>query len=168
MQRVANEMKHWMIIIIFVCTATATALVYAGGPDSIIGIWNTEKKDAKIEIYACGKRYCGKIVWLKEPTYPAHSKVGMLGMPILDSNNPEPSHRIIPLVGLQMLFDFVFSGNNVWGGGKIYDSDDGKTYSGKMELLSNNKLKLRGYIGIILFGGSTIWTKEEGHEEHEY
>ena len=56
--------------------------------DTILGIWDNQEKDAKIEIFKCGDRYCGKIVWLKNPDYPQDSKDGVPGTPKLDHNNP--------------------------------------------------------------------------------
>jgi len=137
----------------------SAASVFAAGPDDILGLWNTEKKDAKIEIYKCGSKYCGKIAWLKESTYPAGSKEGVPGTPILDHNNPSPKLRKRPLIGSPILIDFVFAGDSFWKSGKIYNSDNGKMYSGKMTLISPDQLNVRGFIGISLIGGSTTWTR---------
>ena len=37
--------------------------------------------------------------------------------------------------------------------------DNGKTYSCKIKLV-DNELKVRGYIGISLFGRTTVWAKK--------
>lgn len=136
-----------------------TAASAAAGRDDILGLWNTEKSNAKIEIFKCGTKYCGKIAWLKEPTYPAGSKEGVPGTPILDHNNPNPELRKKPLIGLEILIDFVFAGDNLWKNGKIYNSDNGKLYDGKMTLISPDQLRVRGFIGISLIGGTTKWTR---------
>ncbi len=135
------------------------AFAYAAGPDDILGLWNTEEKDAKIEIFKCGAKYCGKIAWLKEPVYPAGSKEGAPGTPILDHNNPNPELRKRPLIGTRILNDFVFAGDNLWENGKIYNSDNGKMYRGRITLNSPDQLNVRGFIGIPLLGGSTTWTR---------
>jgi uncharacterized protein (DUF2147 family) len=50
----------------------------------------------------------------------------------------------------------------VYEGGEILDPENGKTYKCKMQLDSTgNKLEVRGFIGISLFGRSQIWTREE-------
>jgi uncharacterized protein (DUF2147 family) len=141
------------------------AFAFAAGPDDVIGLWNTEQKDAKIEIYKCDTKYCGKIVWLKEPAYPAASKEGAPGTPILDHNNPDPELRKKPLIGLPILIDFVFAGDNLWKNGKIYNSDNGKIYSGKIRLISTDQLDVRGFIGISLIGGTTTWTRAKAGTE---
>jgi uncharacterized protein (DUF2147 family) len=147
------------MLIVFTSIILATASAYAAGPHDILGVWNTEERDAKIEIYKCGIKYCGKIVWLKEPTYPAGSKEGIPNTPMLDHNNPDLELRKTPLVGLPILLDFVFAGDNSWKNGRIYNSDNGKTYSGKLTLGSPNQLNVRGFIGISLIGGTTTWTR---------
>lgn len=129
------------------------------GVNDILGVWLTQDKDAKIEIYRCAAKYCGKIVWLAEPVYPAGSKEGVPGTPILDTKNPDTVVRNKPLVGKEILYDFQYVGDDAWKDGSIYDPDDGKTYRGSMQVLSRHKMEVRGFIGFSVFGSSTIWTK---------
>ena len=154
-------MKHFIYIFLTSVLLTA-AFALAAGPDDILGVWNTSEHDARIEIYKCVTKYCGKIVWLKEPTYEAGSKEGVPGTPILDHNNPNPVLRRKPLIGSPILIDFVFTSENLWKDGKIYNSENGKIYSGKLTLISPDQLNVRGFIGISLFGGSTTWTRFKG------
>jgi len=153
-------MKQCMYIVLISGLLAAT-FVLAAGQDDILGVWNTAKEDAKIEIYKCGTKYCGKIIWLKEATYDAGSKEGVPGTPILDHNNPNPELRKKPLIGSSILIDFVFTGDNLWKDGKIYNSENGKIYSGKLTLISHDQLNVRGFIGISLFGGSTTWKRSK-------
>ncbi len=132
---------------------------FATGGDDILGVWNNEEKDAKIEIVKCGELYCGKIVWLKKPDYPAGSLEGIPGTPRLDNHNPDPVRRREPIMGLQIMHHFAYAGDGIWRGGTVYDPKSGKTYSGKLTLVSPAKLKLRGFIGISLFGRTTFWTR---------
>ena len=150
-------MRQCMFIVF--ASILIAAFAYAAGPEDILGLWNTEKKDAQIEIFKCGAKYCGKIVWLKEPVYSAGSKDGVPGTPILDLNNPDPKLRKRPLIGVSILIDFAFAGDNLWKNGEIYNSDNGKLYSGKMTLISPDQLNVRGFIGIPLLGGTTTWTR---------
>jgi uncharacterized protein (DUF2147 family) len=154
----SGNTSQW-ILLFFAGLAIAVTSAHAAGSEDILGVWNTEGKEAKIMIYKCGVKYCGKVVWSKDPNYPADSKEGTPGTPILDHNNPNPKLRKTPIVGLQILYDFTFAGDNLWTGGKIYNSDNGKTYSGKITLVSLSKLNLRGFIGISLIGRTTTWTR---------
>jgi uncharacterized protein (DUF2147 family) len=135
----------------------------AAGPapdgDAILGVWNNEEKDAKIEIYRCDGKYCGKVVWLKDPNYPEGSKEGTPGTPWLDHNNPAPAKRKTPIIGLDIMYGFTYAGENTWSGGTVYDPKNGNAYRGKMTLASPNRLSMRGFVGIPLFGRTTTWTR---------
>jgi len=149
------------------CLASAIANIdqpvvnYAAfaGSEDILGTWFNQAKDAKIDVIQCGNDYCGKTVWLKEPDYPAGSKLGTPGTPKLDHYNLDPAHKKDPLMGMQIMQGFQFSGGNLWKNGKIYDPDSGKTYSAQATLMSHDQLNLRGFIGISMFGRTEKWTR---------
>jgi uncharacterized protein (DUF2147 family) len=146
------------LILLLIVVLAASRAVWAAS-DDIVGTWFNEDKDAKIDVFKCGDNYCGKIVWLKEPTYPAGSKLGTPGTPKLDHYNPDAAHRKDPTLGMQIIQGFQFSGGHLWKNGKIYDPDSGKTYSAKATLVSPNQLDLRGFIGISLIGRTEKWTR---------
>ncbi len=131
----------------------------ASGRDDILGIWNTEEKDAQIEIFQCESKYCGKIVRINKPLYSADEGKAKAGLPRRDDNNPNPNLRSRPIVGLQIMSGFEYAGNSSWVGGKLYDPKSGNTYSGKFTLVSGSRLKLRGYKLFSLFGRSSVWTR---------
>jgi uncharacterized protein (DUF2147 family) len=137
---------------------TASLAAFTGA-DDISGAWFNQAKDAKIEIAKCGGNYCGKIVWLKEPTYPVGSKLGTPGTPKLDDKNPDAARRKDPLMGMEIIKGFQYGGGNLWKNGTIYDPDSGKTYSAKATLVSPNELDLRGFIGVSMFGRTEKWTR---------
>lgn len=121
--------------------------------DVILGIWYNGEKDAKIEIYHCDDKYCGKIVWLKEPIEDGHPKK--------DKHNPDISLAQRGLMGLNILSGFRYDGDNTWEDGDIYNPRDGKTYSCYLKLLDDGTLKVRGFIGISLIGKTQYWTRPE-------
>ena len=133
--------------------------ILAADPDAILGVWNTEENKSKVEIFKKGERYYGKIVALKETVYPQDDKGGMAGKPKVDRNNPNVALRNNPIIGLELLSDFKFAGENLWEDGTIYDPENGKTYRCKITLESPNILKVRGFIGVSLFGRTTVWTR---------
>ena len=130
-----------------------------GGADDILGQWNNQDGKAKIEISHCDGHYCGTISWLREPEYPADDKKGMAGQTKVDRENPNPALRSRRLLGLQIMDGFTYSGGTTWDKGRIYDPESGKTYKSKMTLASPNRLEIRGFVGIPLFGRSTTWTR---------
>ncbi len=119
----------------------------------ILGIWFNEEKDAKVEIYQENGKYYGKVVWLEEPNEPD------TGLPKLDDENDDPVLQKRPIMGLLLMKDFVFDGDDEWEDGEIYDPKSGNTYSCYMKFDSEDVLKVRGYIGISLIGRTTYWTR---------
>jgi uncharacterized protein (DUF2147 family) len=126
--------------------------VFAQDGDDILGNWFTANDKSTVEIYRCGEKYCGKISWLKNPTYED-------GTEKVDKNNPDESKRSRKALGLDIVYDFKYKGQNEWAHGKIYDPDNGKTYSCKMTL-EGNELHVRGFIGISLLGRTTVWKRK--------
>jgi uncharacterized protein (DUF2147 family) len=119
--------------------------------NGILGIWLSEKKDGKVEIYKQGDKYFGKLIWGKtmfENDGTTSKK---------DVNNTDEKLKTRNLKDLILLSDFVFKDGG-WSEGKIYDPEVGKTYSCTMKLKAN-VLNIRGYIGISLFGRSSEWTR---------
>lgn len=120
----------------------------------ILGIWYNEEKTSKVQVYQEGNKFFAKVVWLKEPNDKT------TGKPRTDNLNPDLKLQKTPLMGLVVLKNFVFDGDEEWNDGTIYDPKNGKTYSCKIHFGdSPNLLKIRGYVGISLLGRTTYWTK---------
>jgi len=119
--------------------------------DAILGSWANPNGQDHILIYKKGNKYFGKLDWIKVPNDET-------GKPKTDKNNPDPALRSRPDLGLELLKDFTFDGDNVYEDGTVYDPKNGKTYSCKLTL-EGNTLRLRGYVGISLFGRTELWTR---------
>ncbi len=131
----------------------ASTLFAADEKDAVLGTWLVETTDAKVEIYKEGDTYSGKIVWIKEPK-------DAQGKDKTDKKNPDEDKQSRKIMGLKLLWDFVYDEDNVWEDGEIYDAKSGKTYSCKMTLSEDGKtLEVRGYIGFSLLGRTTVWTR---------
>ena len=130
---------------------------FAEEGDAVLGQWTTEGGKSRVEITKKEGKYFGKIVWLREPDYPPDDAEA--GKPKHDRNNPEAAKRSKPILGLDLLKDFRYSGKNSWSKGTIYDPENGKTYKCNMTLVGKNQLDVRGYIGISLIGRTTSWTR---------
>jgi uncharacterized protein (DUF2147 family) len=153
-----STMNKCQIGLMFVITSLFCS-AFASQQESILGVWLTTKQDAKVEIFHCGDRYCGKLVWLKKPTYPANDKSGMAGKVRIDKNNPNPALQERSIIGMQVMDSFKYANNNQWQDGNVYDPKNGKTYSCKLTLSAENQLEVRGFIGISLFGRTEVWTR---------
>ncbi|MEE1944756.1 DUF2147 domain-containing protein [Pedobacter sp. KR3-3] len=131
--------------------ALCTLSVFAQKNDDILGKWINPSGEGQIEIYKKGDKYFGKLAWIKEPNDEN-------GKPKTDVKNPNASLRTKPLLGLEILKDFVFE-DKKWTDGSIYDPKTGKTYSCNITLKENGQLNIRGYIGISLIGRSESWKR---------
>ncbi len=141
-------MKKLLFSLLFVFFAVSA---FSQNKDAILGKWINSTGEAHIDISKRNDRYYGKISWLKEPSTPE-------GNPKTDEKNPEASLRKKPVLGLEILKDFIYDGSK-WTGGTIYDPKSGKTYSCNMTLRGNGDLSMRGYIGISLIGRSETWKR---------
>jgi uncharacterized protein (DUF2147 family) len=152
-------MKRFLVVLPLVITIMLASTAFAQKPDAIVGKWLVEEKDSQVEIYSCEGKFCGKIIWLKQPNYPVDDPKGMAGKPKVDRENPKASKRERPILGINLVWGFTHSGENLWKGGFIYNPRDGKTYKCKMTLENPDRLKVRGFIGISLIGKTNIWTR---------
>ena len=120
--------------------------------DEILGFWWTQEQKAKVEVYKQGSEYHGKIVWLKNPTDDA-------GEPRLDKNNSNKELQSRPVMGLNLISGFEYE-KGKWVDGEIYDPENGKTYDCVIKL-DGDRLEVRGYIGLSMFGRTVIWERAE-------
>jgi uncharacterized protein (DUF2147 family) len=49
--------------------------------------------------------------------------------------------------------------DGTWTDGSIYDPASGYTYRCQLSLDGNDRLRLRGYVGVPLIGRTTTWTR---------
>jgi uncharacterized protein (DUF2147 family) len=148
-------MKSLALLTIMLLAATT---VFGAGQNDILGLWKTADDESKLEFFKCGEKICVKIAWMKEPNY-TDSKEGPVGTPKVDSNNPDVALKNRPMIGLQIMEGFTAVDDSHWEDGIIYNPDNGKTYRGKLHLISAGKLELRGYMGISLFGRNYLLTR---------
>jgi tagatose-1,6-bisphosphate aldolase len=76
------------LALILLSLAVPRVAVAAGVPN---GVWRIHAKVA-VQIFACGKLLCGRIVWLQHP----RDQTGQL---VQDLENPDPALRQRPLCG---------------------------------------------------------------------
>jgi len=130
------------------------------GPSAIVGDWLVESRDAVIRIEQIGDEYQGRILWQLHDTYGPEDGPELNGKIVTDRNNPDPALRSQPLTGLRLLNGLHYdAAGRKWIDGRVYNSENGRTYNCLIRLTSANRLQLRGYIGISLFGGNTVWSR---------
>ena len=154
-----KNMKTFLMASILAVTSffgAASVSTKSGEGEAIVGKWLNQEGTSHIQIFKATNgsfagKYFGKIVWLKEPLKN--------GKPKVDDLNPDPKKHSVPLLGLQILKNFVYDADDKeWEDGTIYDPKNGKTYSCIMTLSGNN-LNVRGYVGISMLGRTGVWTR---------
>lgn len=131
-------------VLMTLCALFITAALYAQS-DPILGKWQNPSGEGRIEIYKKGEKFYGKLYWIKDSAKK-------------DTKNPDPKLRTRNIQGLEILSGFVKE-SKTYVDGTIYDPKSGKTYSCKMTLKGDDKLDIRGYIGISMLGRSETWTR---------
>ncbi|MDI1317954.1 DUF2147 domain-containing protein [Flavobacterium sp.] len=119
---------------------------------TVFGKWKTiddETGEAKgiVEIFEHKGKVFGKIIEIFE-----HNKKH------LKCEKCQDDDRNKPILGLIIIKGLVKSANG-YDSGKITDPKNGKSYHCKMTLDGKDKLIVRGYIGISLFGRSQTWIR---------
>jgi len=138
-----------MFIVLIFCVAACSygvAKSLVPEADKLVGVWVTAGDD-EIEIYREGEKYFGKPV-----SHPDDEER-------LDIHNPDKSLRDRCLGDVEILEDFEYMGKDRWKKGKVYDPDNGQTYQCTISMKSDDEIKIRGFVGISLFGRTETWRR---------
>jgi uncharacterized protein (DUF2147 family) len=119
----------------------------------IVGHWETyddktDEKKAIIEIYKERDTYFGKII--EKFTGPENATC----------EKCEGSKKNTPIIGLVIIENIKKEGDS-FEGGTILDPESGDTYKCYLKLVNANKLKVRGYLGVSLFGRTQYWRRKK-------
>lgn len=115
-----------------------------GGTKGVLGDWIGPTM-AVLRVYPCGNEICVKLLKIS-PKAPA----------TVDVHNPEQGLRSRPLCGLEIGSGFRRVDENHAADGHLYDPISGRTYKGTMTA-EGSELRLRGYMGIPVFGRTETW-----------
>ena len=125
--------------------------------DDVRGLWvdhrEGDKRKVAVWIEDCDGLLCGRIYWQKKPLSG--------GQPKLDRHNPDTALRDRPLCGLRILTGFRRTKEGTWSAGHIYNPNDGRTYSSTLQLEPDGSLRVRGYVGLPLFGKTVEWVRPQ-------
>jgi uncharacterized protein (DUF2147 family) len=114
----------------------------------IEGRWITGDGKGLIEIKKEGEFYIG----IAKDGVPDEKTKGF------DIYNPDKSLRDRTMKDVTIMTGLKKE-DNEYVGGRIYDPNSGNTYMCKIEVLNKDKIELRGYLLIPLFGRSDTWTR---------
>ena len=125
--------------------------------NDIRGLWVDNRDSAKhkvaVWIEDCDGLLCGRIYWLKKATFG--------GAPKRDQNNPDTALRDRPLCGLKIMTGFRPGEAPTWYRGYIYNPSDGRTFNSTIHVEEDGSLKIRGFVGVSLFGKTVEWVRPQ-------
>jgi uncharacterized protein (DUF2147 family) len=127
-----------MLAIAAVSLGLAVAVGHARAADGAKGTWQLSNGKVTVRVSNCGDGLCGRVVALRKPRDDK-------GRPRLDKENPNPTFRSRPVIGLTILSNMRANGEGAWSG-TIYNPDDGNTYGSTMQLLGPSTMKVNGCV----------------------
>lgn len=121
--------------------------------DRILGEWWTEDREGRIRF----KRY-------KDGTYRGITTCCKKDPPTedepgIDINNPNPKLRNRSTIGIILIWDLKYDGDGKYVDGHVYNPRDGDSYHFIAEIIDDETLEIRGYLGIPLLGQTQIWKR---------
>lgn len=132
--------------------AVMISMAFYGQNNQVVGKWKTiddetGKPKSTVEIYERGGLLYGKIVDIVE----ADKRKSLCTLCTGEDKNK-------PVMGLVIIKGLKKDGKE-YNGGKIVDPTTGKQYKCFIALEGNDKLNVRGYIGVSLFGRTQTWNR---------
>jgi uncharacterized protein (DUF2147 family) len=128
---------------LLVAASAASAAPPGVTPTDPTGDWLVAKGIAIIRIVNCDGQYWGVVAWEQNPG--------------VDRNNPDPTKRNRPTLGMPILLGMTQTNPYQWSG-QIYNSQDGRIYSSSISLSSPDVLRVQGCVFGFLCG-SENWTR---------
>ncbi len=149
----AGLQKALLCLCVVAALALGTSKAAHAGNGPATGRWVTIDDDGKtpkgiVELVERGGKLQGKIVQLINP--PEKN-------PTCRECSGKKKNQ--PILGLEILWGLSKDGDE-WSGGYILDPENGTEYKCYVEVVDNGaRLKVRGYVGIALFGRTQYWRR---------
>lgn len=114
------------------------------GEEAILGKWESDKKDVRLEFFKSGNEYQARLLW-GDQIVESDGKTSKK-----DAKNPDKNLRSRNIIGIVNVTGLKWD-DDEFTGGKIYNPPSGDTYKCKV-WIKNGRLYLRGYMGFSLLG----------------
>ncbi|QYO78113.1 DUF2147 domain-containing protein [Devosia salina] len=159
--------RGWLAAPLLAGMVGTVAAQDAASPALIEGVWRTLLQ-SEITISPCEGGYCGHLSHIVVPEgmlsgAEAEAAAAMAPEDFFDYRNEDPALRDRPMLGLQIL--------TLWPGkeayifdGEIYNPEDGKTYSGYVEMVGPDTLRLNGCVLFNVVCRGEEWTRVPAEE----
>lgn len=143
----------------FSLASESTAGTEAGlDPKAIEGDWMVQTNDAVIRIFEQDGVFRGRVVWAGRETQEWWQGEPPFEIP-WDNKKAAKKYKLAASHGVDILAKLEFDGSDKWINGRVFNVINGKIYRCQLSLENPDVLKLRGYVGMPVFGGSVLWTR---------
>lgn len=138
----------------FAALLLAATVAARAAPASPVGTWRTfddetGQENGAVQIFEQGGMLYGQVKRILDP-----AKAAAVCAACADDRQGKP------VLGLQIIRGLKPDGD-AWDGGEILDPKNGKIYKAKLQMQDGGqKLLVRGFIGISLFGRTQTWVRE--------
>lgn len=135
----------------------ASIAAAAQGAPTPAGLWKTYsdrtgEADGLVRIVELNGEFEGIVQKVFSPPAPSAN-------PLCEECTGELRNK--PIVGMRILRGLRRDGEG-FSGGEILDPDEGRVYRCNMRLIEGGrKLEVRGYIGIVFFGRTQVWDRQD-------
>lgn len=147
---------HKLLIAAFSLAMLAAPSVWSN-EISPVGLWkNIDDQSGKVR----------SLIRITETNGELSGKIEKIFQEAKEDSNPKcdkctDARKGQPIIGMVFMTGLKKDGDE-YSGGEILDPDNGKIYKSKLEVIEGGKkLKVRGFIGVSLFGRSQIWLRSE-------
>ena len=145
------------LIIILIAGSAAN---FARPGYQLVGVWESEDKDLQIEMFENDCEFYGRMIYFKCSSDEIMST-------LKDIENPDKELTTRKLLGLMLVTQLDYKGNNVWDDGKIYDPNSGLTFEARIQLTGPETATVRGYWKYRWIGRSmTFHRKDNSPSQH--
>ncbi len=143
-------------LIFGICLSIISSVALSAAESDVLGVWWTPEKKSKLQIESKDGVFSGQIIAVRKERGVRK-----------DEKNPDEKLRDRNIIGLEIMSNLKFDGKSEWNGGTIYDPEKGKTYKMKITIKDENTLRVRGFIGVALFGRSEEFVRVIGEKPSE-
>lgn len=116
-----------------------------------VGRWQVVNGDGspggRVETYLENGKLFGRVIQVRPGRTPQD---------VCDKCTGDYKNKLI--LGMVNMRNFHPDGDD-WVGGTVVDPENGKEYKGKIWAVGNDKLNMRGFIGISLLGRTESWVR---------
>ncbi|MGD0095600.1 MAG: DUF2147 domain-containing protein [Terracidiphilus sp.] len=151
MQIARQVSRSFLAQALFVVASVAGAQQLSQKLQNAVGHWQVVNSDGtpggKVDTYLENGKLFGRVTEVRPGRTPRD---------LCDKCSGEYKNQLI--LGMVILRNFHTEGDD-WVDGTVVDPENGKEYKGKIWAVGNDKLSMRGFIGISLLGRTEEWVR---------